>query len=401
MKNKIGGLLLLIIFILQLSSCKNYDEPGLINDPSKTYSPSPKISSVSPANSAMAGVREIIINGENFAANGVDTNWVFIGGRPAPVKSVTTNKIVVHRPNVNGTGLTVEVVIPTALGLAKVTGYEIEKPVAQFGDFQYENYPLTAIEFDGQENMYVGTRRKVLKMTPDGINLTTLASLGSVYAKITDMKLGGDGYLYLLVDKITLHRINITTGAQETFADLPDVVDYLDFDTNKNIYACRSGGIFVLSLATKNVITTNKYVGIDLNAIRVYNGYVYVASLDHIWRNKILDNLGNLGSNETVLDLTTVPTYSKNEISHFNIGEDGTIYLCLRGNLKYSLFVLENDKTITPFYTVDILPHQVDQVIWGSGRHLYLNRGINLPRDSVRIFKMGMDKKGAPYFGRK
>jgi hypothetical protein len=399
MKNKIFVLLVIYSLVILINGCKNYDEPGLINDPNKSYSQSPKISSVSPANSAIAGVREIVINGENFAVNGKDTNWVFIGGKPAPIKSVAANKIVVYRPNVSGTSLTIEVAIPMALGLSKITGYNIEKPIAQFGDFQYENYALMAIEVDNQENLYIATRRKVMKLTPDGINLTTLSTLGSTYAKITDMKLGKDGYLYLLIDKTTLNRINTATGADEIYVTLPNICSVLDFDADKNIYAAKQSGIYVVS-SGKSVTSSGKYADVELVELRVYNNYVYVANSNHIWRNKILDTKGTLGDNETVVDLTTTSEFKLCEISHFNIGSDGTIILCLRSHPKYSIFVVESDKSITPFYKVDILPRSVDQLIWGSGRNLYLNRGLTLTRDSLRVFRMGMDKNGAPYLGR-
>jgi hypothetical protein len=400
MKNKILVLFVIVLATQLLSGCKNYDEPALINDPNQSYSQSPVVTSVSPANVATAGVREITINGQNFAVNGKDTNWVYIGGKPVSIKSITSNKIVVYRPTTSGTGLTVEVIIPKALSIGKISNYSLEIPVAQFGDFQYENYALMAIDVDAQENLYIASRRKILKLAADGINLTTLTTLPSAYASISDMKFGSAGkYLYVLVDNSTIYRVNATSGAQEAYVDLPASVDYMDFDSNQNIYAAAQEGLFVVTPQLA-ITTTGKYNGLASVGVRVVSGYVYLSTATQIWKNKIQDSKGSLGANELFLDITKNASYNKCEISSVSFAADGTPLLCLKNDPKYSLFVLEKDGSIAPYYNENILPKSIDQTIWGSGRYMYLNRGLSLGRDSLRVFRMGMDQKGAPHYGR-
>jgi len=401
MKNKItvkisfGFILAVIVFV---GGCTSYDEPPLINAPDRQYSNSPVITNIFPANEAVAGVREISINGQNFAVNGEDTNWVFIGGTDAMIKSITADKIVVYRPPTSGE-VNISVVIPNALNVAKVNKYMIEEPVISFGDFRYQNYDLTAMEVDKNENLFVATRREIWKLAPDGIELTQISRLGSDFAKITDLKFGPDGYLYVAISKRDIYRIDVTTGNEEKYVNIPKTTDRIDFDENMNLYAVRKDGIYVADPA-KNMTFNDYYVGTTILELRVFNGYVYSASSDFLWRNKILDNKGTLGESEVVLDLKNVEGFSTCDISSFSIDSDGTILLCLLNNPNYSVFVLEKNGSVTPFYKADILPHSVDQIIYGSGRYMYLNRGISLVRDSIRVYRMGMEKIGAPYYGR-
>src|SRR5690606_36936557 len=170
-------------------SCSEYEEPGLINNPDKTYPANPVITSIEPADAAVAGVREITINGQNFA-EGNASNWVFFGTQNAIIKSVSPNKIVVYRPTNAGNSLTVKVVNPDALGFSRIDGYDIEVPVVQFGDYSRYNYNLTAVEADNQEYLYVASRRIIYRVPPDGIEIEELARLGSTFAEITDLKFG-------------------------------------------------------------------------------------------------------------------------------------------------------------------------------------------------------------------
>jgi hypothetical protein len=95
-------------------------------------------------------------------------------------------------------------------------------------------------------------------------------------------------------------------------------------------------------------------------------------------------------------------------ISSFAIDEFGNIYMCLRNHQKYSLFVREADGSVTPFYTDEnILPNTVEKLIWGNSRYLYLSSsslhalGSTLTDAPGRIYRMAMDRNGAPYQGRK
>ena len=237
--------IVLLLGLIQITGCNEYEEPALINNPDQTYSSAPVITSIEPADSAIAGVREIIINGSNFAVNVIDTNWIYIGGEAVQPKSVTANKIVVYRPSKFGDNFSVKVVVPTALTYAKVENYKIEEPIKNVSDFSYENYPLTAMECDNNENLYIATRRKILKLESDGITLNSIGSYGSDFAKITDIKLGLGGFLFAAISKNEVYKINVNTGAEEVYVKYPKKMDKIDFDKYGNLYAGRRDGVYM------------------------------------------------------------------------------------------------------------------------------------------------------------
>ncbi|MGE5498644.1 MAG: IPT/TIG domain-containing protein [Syntrophothermus sp.] len=402
-KYLLGPVILLTIIA---GSCTEFKEPADINSPTVAYSRNPAITQIVPSDSAMAGVREITLIGSNFFPGSIDSNLVYFQGKRAIIKNVAADKIVLYRPVLTddqyGVPLNVALVVPSALVTSTVKNYKIELPVRTFGDFSRYNYALMAAEVDKMENIYVASRRAIYKMTPDGININTWASLSSDFAKITDMKLGPSGsaqkYLYVLIDKAAIYRLDLNTAAPVKLATFPSVVAKADFDDKGNLYAAKTDGIFVLH-QDLTMADLQSYKNIQINELRVYNGYLYAATPKALYRNQIKDNTGKLGPQETVADLSRQAELASCEISSFNIGADGTILLCLKSHPKYSLFVLENDGSMTPYYSAKILPQLVDQMIWGSGRFMYLSRG-SLARDSVRFYKMGMDRNSAPYLGR-
>lgn len=390
------------ITLLLFTACNEFIEPEKIYDENKTLNSGPQITSIVPADSAVAGVREIIINGSGFAVNGTDTNWVFVGGEPALIKSISENQIVFYRPAKAGNDLTISVVIPSAEGFGKKGQYKVSQAISSWGDFQFLYYSLTCVEADKNGNLYIGTRRKIYKLTSDGIILTNiLGSDGdqypSAWSNITDMKFGKDGYLYVCISKNDIYRVNPADGNEAVFASFSSRVEKMDFDQYGNVYAGRRDGIFVVHNGT--VSGSGQLSGTEITELRIYDNNLYVATKKAIYRLSINEN-GNLGSSQLVTDISAMPEYSNCEISSLTIDGDGKLILCLKGHPKYSVFLLENNTTLSPYYFANIIPSGIDQLTFGSDRYLYLNRGITVPKDSTRLYKMGMEKAGAPYLGR-
>lgn len=398
MKNKIIKCLsTLCITILVFTACNEYSEPPLIYNPDETLETGPSITSVVPVDSAQAGIREISINGSGFAADGSDTNWVFIGGVPAIIKSVSESKIVVYRPAAAGDGLTISVVIPSAASVAKVDDYSVSEAFKAWGDFQYEAYGLMSMDVASDGTLYIGTRRKIIKLAPNGIDIAELNSYRSDFAKITDLKFGPGGVLYACIDKNEIYKIDPVTGVESEFADLGKKSTRFDFDQSGNMFVGKRDGIFVVNQSGE-FTSTGIMDGTEIVEMRVYNNELYIAVDRKIVKYQIQN--GTLSTEQLIVDLTNKTGFSSCLISAFNIDVNGTVLLCLTGHPDYSLFVLESDGSITPYYFAKILPRSIDQIIFANDKNLYLNRGLTIPRDSVRLYKMGMDKLGAPYIGR-
>lgn len=404
MKQRKFVIIISVIIISTLIKCSNYEEPPLIYNPENLqFAPSPKISSIIPKDSARAGIREILINGENFGTTSDNNTIVFVGGKIAEIKSLSSNQIIIYRPQLElskyNKPLEVVVSVQKALELAKVKNYKINKPFEQYGDFTNYTYNLFAIEVDKQENLYIATRRALLKY--DGKEIVRIGGqLSNDFSKVTDLKFGPGGYLYALVSKNILYRLDPVTAAEEKYLTLPKECDRLDFDRYNNIYTAKKDGLFIVK-PDKSIINTNLYQGVIITDIRVFNDYLYITSADNLWRHKILDNNGTLGNQELVLNVKNQGTdFSRAAIGSITFDKDGMMLLAVKNHPDYSIFVLENDGNLTPYYKAKILPKFVDQIVWGNDYNLYLNRGITLTRDSVRVFRMGMANTPAPYYGR-
>ncbi len=388
----------LVVFAL-FAGCNEFDEPEVINITGQEFGSDPVISEIIPADSALAGIRELVIRGSNFATGGADTTWVYIGGEAAAPKSLSSTEIVVDRPSLYGDDIAISVVVPTALSVAQVNSYGIEMPVEEWGDFSYENYDLTSMEVGPDETIYVATRRKIITLASDGVTINTLGEYPSAFANITSLKFGPDGYLYALVGKKDLYRIDISTGLEENFARIPKNTTQMDFDENGNIYCARKDGIYLVK-PDQSVSETGKLDDMTLEEMRVFNGYLYAAESKALYKLEILDSNGSLGDPVTILDINDMEGFLTCDITSFSIDINGTIFICVIQHARYSIFVLEDNGELTPYYEKDILPRSVDKLIWGNDRYLYLNRGLSLDRDSLRLYRMGMATEGAPYSGR-
>jgi len=150
---------------------------------------------------------------------------------------------------------------------------------------------------------------------------------------------------------------------------------------------------------TGTVVSTGHYTGITIVEVRVFNNHLYIADSKNIWRN-IINTDGTLGPDESLVNLNDISELDTCIISSFNIDIDGRIFLCIQEHSRYSLFVLESSVSVTQFYVDNILPLNVKQILWGyNSRYMYLNRS-RMITSGMRVHQIGMDKVGAPNYGR-
>jgi hypothetical protein len=139
-----------------------------------------------------------------------------------------------------------------------------------------------------------------------------------------------------------------------------------------------------------------------VRAVRVYNGYVYLAgyrssdSLEAVWRNQIIAP-NNLGPNELVFDVTAALGRDI-QVQSLAFAEDGDMYV---GTTALDpIQVVHPDGTNEPLYPGVLAPEMYDME-WGNDVYLYVCRRASvIAQTETRIIRINMQKKGAPYYGR-
>ncbi len=412
-----------LVLVSLLCSCVKYNEPPMIYEPDTRFSESPLITSIVPADSAAAGIREIKINGTNFSAN-KHLNRIYFNNLEGKIKSSTENEIVLYRPPVFGDSIIISLEVHGSLQYAK-KAYKIEQPISAYDNSAILNTrpsdPLMSIEIDRNETyIYLAKAYFIYRVPIDGGSIEQYKRFsGADFTRIYDIKFGPGGYLYIAASKNKIWRTQGEAGTSaETYVTLPSavgVVDKIEFDQHGNLYTGKTKGLFVIN-TNKTVFNSNRYTSnFTFSDLKVFSDYIYInasyngsdASIPKkaIWRNRIFHTNGqvdSVGQNEIVLNLSSHPQYANAIISSFTLDADGSLYLCLKtDNQICPLFIAEGG-SLEPYYYDAILPQKVDQIIWGQGRYLYLNRGVSsyIQSDSAQLFRVGMVKTGAPYLGR-
>jgi hypothetical protein len=424
-----SGLILLIscsiLMPILFGACEKFEEPSVIYDTSSKPSTSndPVISQVPPPNIATAGVagRVIKINGKNIGVkNGTDTDWVYIGGKRAIIKEIVQNTMItIARPQLTddkyGKKIVLSVTDPKAIDTSANVEYIIESPGALLGDYVNITAVMMGVDLDKNENIFIVAGRQVWRNDLSGVTLTQMLGTSSLvgdFRGTTDARFGPGSpgeVLHVAVGKNYLYSVRVDTSSTSVKAvkgvTLPTVVNKLDFDADGNIYAGGSEGIFKINTADGSVSANLGFNGTVIKEIHIFNGNIYIADSVRIWKSSLGGSTLDQGA--PVIDLTTNSALNTCRINSFAIDEFGNLYLSLRNHPKYSLFVVEENGAITPFYDDEnILPNTIEQLIWADSGNLYLISN-SLPGATAgvyasnRIFVMKMDRKGAPYQGRK
>ena len=388
-----------LILLLAAYSCKN-EYPDSIFNTNQKYNPDPVITKVFPSK-ALAGIDSIWISGNNFSPIPTEDH-VFFNGEESQVLSASANQLVVKAPNVSGDSIKIQVNVKGALLFAEWYPYKLDLAVEEYGSFgKFDD--AYAIAVDLNENVYVAlTGKKIVQITPDR-ERHDYASL--TVDKASGMKVGPNGDIYYLNVLQALFRVPAGGGNDEIFAILPGFAYDLDFDANGNIFCGGGGNAIYLVKLDKSVKTIKDYPDVSIKAVRVYNGYLYVAGsyngddpnqpLEGVWRNKILDQEGNLGNTEIVFDFGQ--HFAGFNIQTLTFSADGDMYLGT--NAPEAIIIVHPGNSFEPLYP-GVIEAETYYVSWGNDEYLYVNRKNENP-EKKKILRIKMLKNGAPYYGRK
>jgi hypothetical protein len=428
------SLLIVASVLLVLTACEPQDLPDRIYDPDETGAPTPTITSMDPADQAYEGITTVTITGTNFAAN-TEYNQVTFNGQLASIDaglSSTTQlvvdvPIVINDPDVNFLD-SVKVIVAVQgayAGALYDQNFTIKRAVINWGGFAGE-VPAkepNAVAVDADENVYAAASDGILyKISPEGER----TEFGTGLPAITkDLLVAPGGYVLFVRNNKYVYRFDPTGGAAIRWLTVDGKLTCMDINAEGDLYtAGSSDSIFVADMTAETYVGVAAYVDYVINALRVYDGDLYVAAvydgddtpevLSGIWKHAILDAAGNLGSAELVLDWADYFPDGDQAIRSMLISSEGTFYLGLtekyaEDGISYApgTAILRVDPatgSAESFYST-VLQAPGGHMKWGNGNYIYSARYIEdvetvAGAPEIIVQRIDQESSSAPYYGR-
>ncbi|MCI0692815.1 IPT/TIG domain-containing protein [candidate division KSB1 bacterium] len=392
-------LLCAIIVLVILAGCENDTTPSLF-DPNATQRPNPIISSILPADSALAGVGELTITGQNFSAK-PDENIVLFGTDPAVVLAASATELRVKTPNVVADSIAIKITVLGAELYTPAVWYKLNPAAVIFGDLKdpgRDAVKAFGIDVDLNGNVYVSTELNTIKkVSPDG--KVTVVKSNASFIRANALKVGPGNILYATNVIARLRRITTIApdGTESVFVSLPGNPQDLDFDANGNIWVTVDTDVYLVK-PDKTAAKADSYP-VTLAALRVYNGFVYVAGKnattgeEKIWRSQIQGE--TLGAKEVILDVAAASWLTGGSVLSLTFSADGEMYLGT--NHPDGMFVLREDGSHEVLYPGLFTP-SIYALSWGEGNLLFAVQQLS---NTSNLIKIDAGKKGAPYYGRR
>ncbi len=400
------------IVMLIIISCEQNIPPAIWN-PDVDYGLPPTIENVDP-DSAIGGVNEIIILGENFSPI-KDSNIVYYKNQLMDVKSASESEIVFYRPNIFSDSADVKVVVPNRYnGVGKFPGYKITEVEIPFGDFRNEVNDITGIAVSKDNDLYVTIGRYLYKVLSNSKYEQVGAQLSRAFRRLTDIKFGPDGKLYVAVDDDIIYKLDANTAVATEWAKPDKDIAYFDFfdDGGGNYYLYGGADKGLVRINSEGECTliggyTDDY---DILSVKVYSGYVYLAIKYSgswaIWRNEIKSG-GSLGEKHVYFDWADAGEFSENEFTSITFDSRGDLIVGIKNtgtnvNTTDPFAVVHPDgscEAMSMYFNRDILEPTADQFAWETnGRYMYINRGKTIGVNAAdaaddrpyRIFRVDM-----------
>ncbi|NIR70107.1 hypothetical protein GWN42_30130 [candidate division KSB1 bacterium] len=375
-------------------------------DPNLQHRPQPVITSLVPADSALAGVGQVLINGQNFSKT-PEENLVFFDEETAEVLSATNQQLTVKTPQLLGDSIKIRVAVRGAQLFSKPAIYKLIPAVSDFSKI-FEGAIVYGIASDLSGNVYYFANSEsfgpqIFKANPSGE--AQLFATPNIL-KANAMKIGPGETLYVVpsgrVRKISTFAPD---GTENTYTTLPISPQDLDFDSNGNIWVV--GGSSLARVKPDKSSQIMATVSIDgLLTVRVYSNYVYIGGVNSssdekkIWRYEIQGE--TLGVQELVLDVTSASWLAGAAVQTFTFSENAD--MILGTTHPEGLFIMTvGGSDGQPLYPGLLLP-EIYAMTWAESNTLYAVRQRRIEGqnsfDFSQIYKITMTTNGAPYYGR-
>jgi hypothetical protein len=357
----------------------------------------PVVSSVIPANEALAGVSEITINGSNFSPI-KDDNFVYFGTAKGTVLEASSTKLIVKAPTLIKNQLDLKVAVKGVENFSNITKYNLLEAVGIYYNFPKGVDEAMTITVDKSENLFVSVLDKGIKKISSTGVLTNFAPKGGE-SFFFDLKMGPNNILYGTRNLRAIFQV--TEGSPSaTFVVFPTGISIIsiDFDASKNIWASGGGGNIYSVTPNKDI---NAFpIDYTALAVRVFNGHLYVAGKkdneEAIYRYKI-NSYTSLGSKELFFNIGSTYGLNKVQIGAMTFSEDGDLIL---GTNQTNAFILIKNGIASAMYTGLIAPY-ARSIAWGTKKNLFYvkeyTEGTSIFHSLIRV---DMQKLSAPYYGR-
>jgi hypothetical protein len=389
--------------VLLISGCAEDPVPSIFDIPGGTGQ-TPVISSINPSDEALAGVTEVTISGEHFSVN-PEYNLVFFNGARAAIISAAPTQLVVVAPNLVSDSVVIKIAVVGALHFSNTINYRLLPAISLVTDYfdpaAAKPYGLTV---DLQENIYVsvdgGTASLGIKKISSNGDISNFTPAHPAIRFFHSIQLGPSSIIYGVARRAGVFQFqeNQTPSTFVSSGIVGNLVD-LDFDQNNNIWTGGSGTSIFRVTQDRNIKAFA--FGPPVSAVRVFENYLYVGGLDvdslyKVWRLPIISS-DSLGQRELYFNLGEVNPNIR--ITGITFALDGDLYIgtdrIVSGTGSYinSIIVVHPDKSNSILYP-GIITTPVFSFAWGAGNFLYYTH------EAQTIYKINMEKPGAPYYGR-
>lgn len=387
----------IIIFSLFCYGCNQEGSPSLYEDePAGT---APVISGIVPADAALAGVTEVSISGSNFS-NVPEHNFVFFGTAKATVISASTNLLVVKAPVLIQENVELKIAVQGSENFSNKISYNLLEASGEYYGFMDFETPY-ALTIDNNNNIFFSLvssniGQGVMKLAPDG-TVTNFAPKGGE-TFYNDLKMGKNNIIYGARNARAIFAIEEGKNPA-VFVTFPTgtVITELDIDQNDNIWAAGKGNNIFSADINKNVKSFP--VNYTVNALRVFNGYLYAAGTNDteeaVWRYNII-SANELGAEEKYFDIAGTFGLAAVAVNAITFSNDGDLYLGT--DQEDPIIVVHADKSYENLYPGVVFP-SVYAFTWGNNNNLFYTREAKGDFTQT-IIRVDMQKSGAPYYGK-